>query len=78
MSVAEATPGLDFDWEDKSFLGHPKGGSRGRRHPASGRRPDPIGPPRNRQSAMKSRPRMPSVVSTWKLVMQPVSYRTSL
>lgn len=25
MSVAEATPDLDFDWEDKSFLGHPKG-----------------------------------------------------
>lgn len=25
MSVAEATPQLDFHWEDKSFLGHPKG-----------------------------------------------------
>lgn len=25
MSVAETTPQLDFDWEDKSFLGHPKG-----------------------------------------------------
>jgi POT family proton-dependent oligopeptide transporter len=25
MSVAEATHDLDFDWEDKSFLGHPKG-----------------------------------------------------
>jgi POT family proton-dependent oligopeptide transporter len=25
MTVAEATPDLDFDWEDKSFLGHPKG-----------------------------------------------------
>lgn len=25
MSVAEATPDLDFDWDDKSFLGHPKG-----------------------------------------------------
>ena len=25
MTVAEATPELDFDWDDKSFLGHPKG-----------------------------------------------------
>jgi POT family proton-dependent oligopeptide transporter len=25
MTVAEATPEIDFDWEDKSFLGHPKG-----------------------------------------------------
>lgn len=25
MTLAEATPEIDFDWEDKSFLGHPKG-----------------------------------------------------
>ncbi|MEZ5679784.1 MAG: peptide MFS transporter [Erythrobacter sp.] len=25
MTAAENTPALDFDWEDKSFLGHPKG-----------------------------------------------------
>lgn len=25
MTAAENTPTLDFDWEDKSFLGHPKG-----------------------------------------------------
>lgn len=25
MTVGEATPDLDFNWDDKSFLGHPKG-----------------------------------------------------